>query len=71
MDKNIYMTIFRYGVNVRDCTPTKGKTEGIYKSRGLHKALNKIGIPHLVKSSKSPRIKILVIKYYFSYLNIT
>ena len=25
----------------RDCTATTGKTEGIYKSRGLHKAFNK------------------------------
>ena len=46
------------------------KTRGVYKSRGLHKAFNKGGIPLLVESSKSPQIKKCVCgKYNCSFCN--
>ena len=40
------------GKSKRDHAPTLRKTEGIYKSRGFHKAFNKAGTPLLVKSSQ-------------------
>ena len=52
------MKMKRYGVNVRETAFQPQEKKGIYsyKSRGLHKAFNKGGIPFLVKSSKSPQI---------------
>ena len=47
------MKIKRYGVNVRKAALQLQENRVIYKSRGLHKAFNKGGIPLLVKSSKS------------------
>ena len=49
----VCMKMKRYGMNVREIAlQPQEKTEGIYKSRGLHEAFNKGGIPLLVNSSK-------------------
>ena len=40
----------------------KEKKRGIYNSRGFHKASDKSGIPLLMKSSKSPKIKYVYAK---------
>ena len=67
---NLYENEKVWGKCQRDCIPTTKR--GIYKSRGLHKAFTKGGIPFFVKSSKSPQIKkscmrkiILVVPEYY------
>ena len=40
----------------RDHTTSMRKIEGILKYRDLHKVFNKVGIPFLLKSSKSPKM---------------
>ena len=49
----------RYVVNVRE-----NGQQGIYKSKGLHEAINKGGIPLFSKSSKS-------IPIYWVYITIS
>ena len=47
-----------WGKYQRDCTlltTTTGKTEGIYKSRGLHKAFIRVEY-HFLKSNISPKL---------------
>ena len=61
--KSIYQNIDEYknekiwGKYQRDCTQITRKSEGIYKSQCIHKALNKVGILLPVNSSKLLQIK--------------
>ena len=41
-----------------DCTRTTRKTEGIYKSIGLHKAFIKVGIPSFKKALNYSKYRI-------------
>ena len=47
-------------INVRETALQPQEIWGIYKSWGLHKVFNKGGIPLLVKSNKSSKIKYCV-----------
>ena len=58
------MKIKRYGMNVRETElQPREKQKGNYKSRVLHKAFNKGGIPLFVKTSKSFLLKKMVCTY--------
>ena len=64
------MELNRYGVNVKETALQPREKQRKYKSRGLHKALIKGGIPVLVKSSKSSCMRkiILLLTAYIIYI---